>query len=134
MDMSFLDDVNKRTPFVFPDLTERDKDAKYLLCRGFMKLDWKSYAKRLRLRAEKNVFSEMFFDIGDVKVYTDIDTGLLTAEFWPDGCIINGLSPTISKGHLTPAQALSGITDAVIETFKKLVGEKSLADWDCSIV
>lgn len=134
MDMSFLDDVNERIPFAFPDLTERDKDAKYLLCRGFMKVDWKSYAKHLRLRAEKSVFSEMFFDIGDVNVHLDLDTGLLTAEFWPTGCIEHSLMPTISKGHVTPAQALSGVTDAVIETFKKLVDEKSLADWDCSIM
>jgi len=134
MDMSFLNDVNKRIIFAFPDLTEHDRDAKYFLCRGFVKVDWKAYAKHLRIRAERNVFSEMFFDIGDVNVYRDLDTGLLTAEFWPTGCILKGLSPTISKGHVTPAQALSGVAGVVIETFKKLVDEKSLADWECSII
>lgn len=106
MDMSFLDDILKRAAFAFPDLTERDKDAKYLLCRGFVKLDWGSYVKHLCLRAEKRVFSKMFFDIGDVKVYLDINTGLLTAEFWPAGCIPNGLSPTISKRGGAPRSRL----------------------------
>lgn len=124
----------EKASFVFPDLARNDVDAEYLLRRGFQKTDWRSYSKPMRLRAERNVFSEVFRDIGTVPVYFDLKTGSWTAEFWPAGCLYSGELPARSEGNATAEQALAGVADAVMEAFRKEIDKQSLADWECTIV
>ena len=124
----------EKASFLFPDLAKNDVNAEYLLRRGFHKTDWRSYVKPMRLRAERNVFSEVVRDIGTVPVYFDLETGTWTAEFWPAGCLYSGVSPAWSKGNDTAEKALYGVADAVMEAFRKEVDKQSLTDWECTIV